>query len=277
MWCNTEEIETFATRRLNWKQTRTNEPRLSQISGSDAISYRFDKVLKTQSVENTSREICSTEASRKHNDCKHITERVAFPYIWIKPPTIKSTSPVFFNEIESCWPAGKWIFINLTWKYFSSLLDKTFAWITIFRRFNIRWNGANAFRSLLSPEIFPSRFLGRAVHAERGIYHGGIPFVGASTYRRAYCLPRPICVRVFGAREGAFVYPKLDFEASVIEFQVRLRGQLLIRLRPIWEDIPCFQIIALNDNSISIVTIFLLFFFNSLRIYFTPDLIFLEV
>lgn len=53
----------------------------------------------------------------------------------------------------------------------------------------------------------------------------GIPFVSARSVYLAYCLPRPpICVRVFGAREGAFVYPKLDFEASVIEFQVQLAG-----------------------------------------------------
>ena len=54
----------------------------------------------------------------------------------------------------------------------------------------------------------------------------GIPFVpgGAAYLPASVLLRRRICVRVFGVREGAFVYPKLDFEASVIEFQVRLRG-----------------------------------------------------
>lgn len=33
-----------------------------------------------------------------------------------------------------------------------------------------------------------------------------------------------ICVRVFGTREGAFVYPKLDFAAAVIEFRVPAPG-----------------------------------------------------
>ena len=61
----------------------------------------------------------------------------------------------------------------------------------------------------------------------------GIPFVpGGTAYLPSVLLRRRICVRVFGVREGAFVYQKLDFEASVIEFQVRLRGQPLIRLKP---------------------------------------------
>lgn len=87
---------------------------------------------------------------------------------------------------------------------------------------------------------FPSRFL-----AAQPIYiwwctPRGNPIcsIGEERLPASILLPRPICVRVFGAREGAFVYPKLDFVASVIEFQVRLRGQLLIRLRPIWLDIP---------------------------------------
>lgn len=48
---------------------------------------------------------------------------------------------------------------------------------------------------------------------------------GAARLPASVLLGRRICVRVFGVREGAFVYPKLDFEASVIEFQIRLRSR----------------------------------------------------
>lgn len=73
-------------------------------------------------------------------------------------------------------------------------------------------------------KIFPSsRFPSSAVYTTQSV--GNPICIGARSVYLAYCLPRPpICVRVFGAREGAFVYPKLDFEASVIEFQVQLAG-----------------------------------------------------
>lgn len=48
---------------------------------------------------------------------------------------------------------------------------------------------------------------------------------GVARLPASVLLGRRICVRVFGVHEGAFVYPKLDFEASVIEFQIRLRSR----------------------------------------------------
>lgn len=62
-----------------------------------------------------------------------------------------------------------------------------------------------------------------AARLQSDIYATGNPICNGASAGGTYCLVAGVCVRVFGAREGAFVYPKLDFGASVIEFQARRR------------------------------------------------------
>lgn len=74
--------------------------------------------------------------------------------------------------------------------------------------------------------LFLSQISSRIQHTRRN------PIcIGASAGSGNVLLRNRICVRVFGVREGAFVYPKLDFEALVIELQVRQRGWSLISLK----------------------------------------------